>query len=413
MGELVSSGAVVFIGHDAVQLPDETDLVVASAAIPDSNPELVLARSRGMRVIRYAEMIGMLMDDAAGVAIAGTHGKSTTTAMTAYLFRRAGLDPSFVVGARSEQLGGASGVGSGPHFIVESCEYARSFLHLRPQLGAVLNIELEHLDCYSGLDDIVSAFSEFIGNISSTGTVIVGDADVNVRAALAAARCSVETVGFGESAVWRAADLVETQGSYRFAAEYRGSLLFETSLKLAGRHNVTNALTAAALAWRAGATADVIAEALAEFEGIDRRMMLRGTERGVTVVDDYAHHPTEIAATLLAVRSRYQPKRTWVVFQPHQHSRTRHLMEQFSRCFSGADMVLVPDIYAVRDTEEDRRLTGSADLVSRISAAGGAARHVPALNDIVEQLRAETVSGDLVITMGAGDVWKVADGLVR
>jgi len=412
LGELVARGVVVHIGHAAAHLPEDTELVVASAAIPASNPELTRARALGIPVVSYAELIGRLMSAGDGVSVAGTHGKSTTTALTAYIFRHAGLDPSFVVGAESRQLGGGSGVGCGRHFIVESCEFARSFLHQRPLLAAILNIEQDHLDCYSDLPEIVSAFRSFAGNVSAGGVIVANGADPRVAAAVENAAARVETFGFGHGVTWGATEARSKRGRYTFQVCREDTPLFETSLRLAGRHNVLNALAATALACHGGAAVEAIDDALRSFEGIERRMSLRGTTRGATVVDDYAHHPTEIAATLRAVRSQYQPRRTLVVFQPHQHSRTRVLMEEFARCFEGADVVLVPDIYSARDSEEERRLTGSSDLVERISAAGGLARYVPALEDVTAELLAELTEGDLVVTMGAGDVWKVADGLV-
>ncbi|MHC4609385.1 MAG: UDP-N-acetylmuramate--L-alanine ligase [Planctomycetota bacterium] len=413
LGQLVAAGAVVRIGHDPAHLPDQTDLVVISAAIPDENPELCAARRRRIPVISYAELVGRLMGPRVGVSVAGTHGKSTTTALTAYAYRLAGLDPCFIVGAHSEQLGGSSGVGEGAHFVVESCEYARSFLALRPRAAAILNIEQDHLDCYTDLDDIVSAFAQFAQQMPPDGLMIARHADAAVVRATRELACRVETFGFEEGACWRACDPRADRGLYTFVVRYHNRKLFETTSRIPGLHNVSNALAATALAWHGGAEPGAIAEAVRSFEGVDRRMTLRGTGSGVTVVDDYAHHPTAIAATLSAIRSRYEPSRTWVVFQPHQHSRTRLLMDDFAGCFAEADMVIVPDIYAVRDSEDERRMTGSSDLVSRIAAGGGAARYVPTLEEVTAQLIEEVSAGDLVVTMGAGDVWKVADELVE
>ncbi|HUU81935.1 MAG TPA: UDP-N-acetylmuramate--L-alanine ligase [Phycisphaerae bacterium] len=413
LGDLVAAGATVHVGHSAAHLPDDLDLLVISAAIPEANPELHEARRRGCPIITYAQLVGRLMSRRQGVSIAGTHGKSTTTALTAHIYRTGGLDPSFIVGAHSDQLGGSSGVGKGPHFIVESCEYARSFLHHRPVLAAILNIEKEHLDCYTDLPDIVAAFAAFADSVSPDGLLIARHDDANVAQATRQAAAPVETFGIEPSACWTATDLRADQGRYSFAVHYRQRKLFETALDLPGEHNVTNALAAAALAFHGGVAPDAIAQAIRTYRGIDRRMSVRGTGGGVTVVDDYAHHPTEIRATLHAARCRFQPRRTWVVFQPHQHSRTRLLMDEFAGCFTEADIVLVSDIYSVRDSDEERRKTKADDLVSRIHAGGGQARYLPTLEQVASHLIEQVTSGDLVITMGAGDVWKVADELAQ
>ncbi len=412
LGELVAGGAVVHLGHRPEQVPPDADLLVASAAIPGDNPELCRARQLGIPVITYAELIGLLMATRCGVAVAGTHGKSTTSALTAFMFRTAGLDPSFIVGAHCRQLNGGGGVGQGPHLIVESCEYARSFLYQRPQVAAILNIERDHLDCYADLDDIAQAFGRFAGNVPSDGVVIARHADPVMAMVLAQAAATVETFGLEPGGCWQATDIRAQRGYYRFTVRREGQALFSTTSLLAGVHNVLNAVAATALAWHGGADLGAIAEAIRTFEGIDRRMTVRGTGGGVTIIDDYAHHPTEIAATLRAIRDRYDNRRTWVVFQPHQYSRTRLLMDEFARCFTDADVVLVPDIYAARDSEEERRMTRSADLVSRLGAAGLQARYLPTLEEVTSHLVREVSSGDVVVTMGAGDVWKVADALV-
>jgi len=225
--------------------------------------------------------------------------------------------------------------------------------------------------------------------------------------------CIRDRFGFEPGACWRATDLGADHGRHRFVVHYRDRALFETASPMPGSHNVSNALAAAALSWHGGVEPRAIAEGIRTFEGVARRMTLRGVGRGVTVVDDYAHHPTEIAVTLEAIRSRYEPRRTWVVFQPHQHSRTRLLMNDFARCFAQADMVLVPDIYSVRESEDERRKTGASDLVARIHASGGEARYVPTLEEVTAHLIEEVSAGDLVVTMGAGDVWKVADELAE
>ncbi len=412
-GSLTEYGAKVYLEQRASNLPDDVGLVVTSAAVPESNEELIAARAKGCRVIKYAELLGELMELRTGVAVAGTHGKSTTTALAAYLFRQAGLDPSYVIGANVPQLGGGSAAGMGEHFIVEACEFDRSFLHLRPKQAAILNIEADHLDCYKDLPEIIEAFADFAKNVSPEGLIVAEHGSRSVAQAVGAAAARVETFGFAAGATWRAVNPELDHGRYTFDVTFEDQKLIRAALAIAGKHNVMNALAAIALAWNAGATCDALADAVQTFEGVDRRMSLRGVRGGVTVVDDYAHHPTEVRVTLEAVRERYAPQRVWVVFQPHQHSRTRLLMEDFASSFAGADEIIVPDIYRSRDSATDIQRTGSAELAERIEANGASVRYIPDMDEVAACLKREVVAGDLVVTMGAGDVWKLANELVE
>ncbi len=414
MGALVSRGARVGIGHRAEQVDASADLVVFSAAIPASNPELVAARALGLRVVKYAELVGALMrEPRKGVAIAGTHGKTTTSALCAYLCVEAGLDPSFLIGAPSQQLRGSSGAGSGPHFIVESCEFDRSFLHFAPESAAILNIEPDHFDCYADLDEIVEAFAQFAANVDPAGLLVRNAEDPLAGRAAAAASARVATFGFEEGADWQAAELHNDAGCYAFDIRLEGNPLMSTRLSIPGRHNVANALAAVALAYHAGADPEAVAEALPAFEGVSRRLTWRGEGRGVTIVDDYAHHPTEVRASLEAARHRYRPKRTWVVFQPHQRERMRRLLDDFAGSLGEADEVIVPDVYAARETDDPDHSACAENLVSRIRQSGGRVCYLPSLEAVADHLVENVAEGDLVMTMGAGDVWKVADELVE
>ncbi len=413
LGALVADSIRVSIGHDADHVHDDVDLVVTSAAIPESNVELAKARHQGLRVLKYAELLAALMERRSGVAIAGTHGKSTTTAMCAHLFRTAGLSPSFLVGAISDQLGGNSAAGAGDHFIAEACEYDRSFLHLRPEYAAILNIEPDHLDCYRDIGEIVQAFTEFAANVDPEGLVLCNAEDELAMQAAAGATAKVETFGIECEADWRGVNLRSENGQYAFDVTYRGAHVLSARLTIAGKHNVYNALPAVALARRGGADAESLSSALSTFAGTHRRMTWRGQGRGVQIVDDYAHHPTEIRVTIEAVRNRYRPKRVWVVFQPHQHARTRHLFEDFAESFMGVDEVIVPDIYGAREGGSFERRAGAEELASRIREKGGSARYLPSLGETAEHVAVNATDGDLVVTMGAGDVWKVADELVE
>jgi len=412
LARLAERGARVTTNQRAEAIPDEIDLVVASAAIPATHPELRAARRRGLRVMKYAELLGELMSRYDGVAISGTHGKSTTTAWLAFTMKRAGLDPSFVVGATVPQLGGGSGVGDGPHFVAEACEFDRSFLNLRPRRTAILNIEEDHLDCYEDLDAIRDAFAEFAGRNPAGGLVVLNGEDPCCRAVSNGLAANVQTFGTRKSANWRATDIAAEQGLCSFDVLHDGAALGRASLGIPGRHNVDNALAVIALASDCGVSWPLIRAALREFRGADRRLQQRGQAGDIRILDDYAHHPTEIRATLRAARERYSPRRLWCVFQPHQHSRTRFLLADFAVSLDDADEVLVPDIYFVRDSERDRESVSAADLVTRIRQRGGAASYVARFEEIGARLAREARPGDLVLTMGAGDIWKVADDLL-
>ncbi|MGD8451418.1 MAG: UDP-N-acetylmuramate--L-alanine ligase [Phycisphaerae bacterium] len=394
-------------------IPPDVDLVVRSAAVPDTQPEVVEARRRGVPVVKYAQALGALMSHCAGVAISGTHGKSTTTGWLSYVLREAGLDPSFVIGASVPQLGGGSGAGDGPHFVAEACEYDRSFLNLRPQRAAILNIEEDHLDCYRNLAAIEAAFAEFAARVPADGLLVTNANDASCRRVAAHATCRVETFGFTDAADWSASELVPERGCYAFSVSHRTKMLGRISVGLPGRHNVANALAVMALATDCGAQWEQIVPALASFRGVRRRLELRGKARGVRVLDDYAHHPTEIRATLAAARQRYEPRQLWCLFQPHQHSRTRFLLSAFAESFAQADHVVVPDIYFVRDSEREREAVSAEDLVERIRARGDDAEFLPSFDSIVTRVVAAAQPGDVVITMGAGNIWKVADELLR
>ncbi|UCE61468.1 MAG: UDP-N-acetylmuramate--L-alanine ligase [Phycisphaerales bacterium] len=413
LGALVSQGVRVTIGHDAGYLDSRTDLVVASAAVPESNPELQAAVRGDIRLIKYAELLGELMDFRDGVAIAGTHGKTTTTAMCAYLLQHAGLAPSFIFGAESDQLGGSSGVGSGRHFVVESCEFDRSFLHLRPCAAAILNVESDHLDCYGSLDAIAEAFGRFAANVDPGGLVVCNATD---GLAVETARCAsarVETFGIESDADWQAVNLRCERGLFIFDVVYQDCVALSTRLVIPGRYNVENALAATALAAFSGVEPRCIAEGLALFAGVGRRLAWRGLGRGVNIIDDYAHHPTEVRATIEAARSRYEPKRTWVVFQPHQYERTRCFLDEFARSFGQADEVIIPTVFGARESSSEDCVVGSELLASRIRDRGMPAHYVPTLDEAADYVAQRATDGDLVVTMGAGDVWKVADALVE
>jgi UDP-N-acetylmuramate--alanine ligase len=406
-------GASLFGEQKEGNVPADADAVVVSAAVKDDNPEVQAARRMGLRVIKYAKMLGLVMRMHKGLAIAGTHGKSTTTGLTAYILASAGLSPTFVCGAQIPQLGGGARVGDGDWFVAESCEYDRSFHNLHPTAAAILNVEEDHLDCYRDLAEIIESFRTFAARVPEDGLLVINGEDHSALRAVQGLPRRIETFGESETCAWRATQLESRRGVYDFDVHYRGRPLGRFRMNIPGLHHVYNGLAAMALSHFAGVGTAQMREALADYSGADRRLTLKGNPADVTVVDDYGHHPTEVQATLKAAREYYRPRRLWCIFQPHQHSRTRHLMNDFARSFRAADRVVVPDIYFVRDSIEEAARVDSREFVRAVRAGGADAEYIPEFDRIVEHVGEQVKPGDCVITMGAGNIWMVADELVR
>ncbi len=433
---LVREGFELSMDQTAAGVPDDVETMVVSAAIPYDHPEVVEATRRGVEVIKYAAMLGRLMaaPGTVGVAVAGTHGKSSTTSMLAHVLISAGLDPSVIVGARCEQIGGGHRTGGSPLLVAEACEYDRSFHALSPTHGVILNLEADHLDIYDGLDAIVESFAVFARKLPAKkkgGSLLIQHESPHRVTVTAGLKCAVETIGFAPQAEWRVevadrgAPSTDGQARRKTVQTDRRCRLWRNgedvcawNPPMPGEHMAYNSAVAAVTAHRLGANWDDIAAALESFTGLDRRMQRIGKRAlpvggGVEVIDDYGHHPTEVDTTLRALKQHHDPKRLICVFQPHQHSRTRHLLDQFAVSFGAADLVVVPEIYFVRDSEEERMSVTSATLVERLREHGINALHIHPLDAIAPQLQALAQDGDLVVTMGAGDVWTVARALVE
>ena len=410
---LISDGIHVSLEQTALSLPGDCNTVVISAAIKDDHPELAEARRRQLTVYKYAQLLGGLMLGRTGVAIAGTHGKSTTTAILAHLLIAAELDPTFIVGATCEQIGGGSRIGREDTLIAEACEYDRSFHNFHPTHAVVLNVEEDHLDIYGSLDNVVAAFNHFAKLTRPDGSLLIGHDSAYRTAVAAGVACPVETIGYAPDADWAITHTDAT--TYTIAHHKQTVCTFHPQLP--GDHMAYNAAVAAVTAHRLGAPWPAIEQALDAFRGLDRRMHHLGQRDGVTVIDDYGHHPTEIDTTLRALRRHHRPEqndgRLICVFQPHQHSRTRFLLDQFATSFSAADLVIVPHIYFVRDSEEDKRAVSAADLVERLAARGVQAMHIDDFDAIVDHLLQNTQPGDLLTVMGAGPVWQVAHNFLQ
>ena len=412
---LKNKGIKISIGHDPKNMPQRIDQMVISAAVKTNNPQVVWAQKQNIKIHihKYAETLGKISENMDTIAVAGTHGKSSTSAWLAYTLKNAGRNPNFVIGADTPQLDGSSGVGTSNILVAEACEYDRSFLHLKPHIATILNVEADHLDYYRNIDDITEAFTEFARQIRPGGLLVTNANDPIATKIIPGTKTRCEKFNIDGKGDWQAKGLSLENGCGRFEILYNGLSLGNVQLTLAGRHNVENALAVAAMAKAEKLADEQIRSGLQEFGGVDRRMTLKGQYAGVTVIDDYAHHPTEIKATLQAIKQKYRPKRLFCAFQPHQHSRTRFLLDEFASSFNTADIILLPEIYFVRDSENLRKEVTAGQLAEKIQQNGKKAKYLESLDNITEYLCQNVGKDELVVTMGAGDIWKVADGLIQ
>jgi UDP-N-acetylmuramate--alanine ligase len=404
---LAAMGASVYEGHAASNVAGARALVVSSA-VDEQNPEVQEARRLQIPVIPRGELLAELMRLKYGIAVAGSHGKTTTTSMTATILNYAGLDPTVVVGGRVGTMGGSNArLGHSDFLVVESDESDGSFLKLSPIMVVVTNVDREHLDHYLSLDAIRAAFLEFVNKVPFYGAVIVCLDDANVQGLLPEIRRRTITYGTTAQADMEASEIGCGPFASEFRLRYRTADLGRFHLRIPGRHNVLNAMAAITVAMELEVKPDVIREALATFNGVDRRFQVRGKERGITVVDDYGHHPTEIRATLDSARV-CGFRRIHVLFQPHRYTRTFHLMDEFAGAFNQADSVFVMDIYAA--SEKPIEGVTAESLVDRIRQFGHrGVEYVGTIDGGVEALLPVAADGDLVLTLGAGNVWQAGE----
>jgi UDP-N-acetylmuramate--alanine ligase len=391
------------------------ECVVVSSAIPSDNPEIVEARARGIPVVKRAELLGRMMQDRRGVAVAGTHGKTTTTAMIAHILLDAGLGPTFIVGGVIGSLGTNARAGTGP-FVIEADEYDRMFLGLRPWAAVVTNIEHDHPDCYPTFDAMLDAFGEFVDLVPDDG-VLVACSDNHSARELAERQQrknkSVALYGLNQDAAWRAVDAQPNNaGGNDYVVLREGQSAGLVRLRVPGLHNVANSLAALIVAERLGVPLARARESLTEFRGVLRRFEIKGEAAGVTVVDDYGHHPSEIKATLAAARARFPGRGLWAVFQPHTYSRVRSLLDEFAAAFSDADHVIVTAIYAAR--EHDTLGISGQDILARMNDKRRRdARYIADLDEAASYLLSNVRPGDVVITLSAGDGNRVGVKLLQ
>lgn len=404
-------GVQVFYGQKASNLTDAIDLVVYTAAIREDNPEYSAAKEMGLPMLSRAELLGQIMDNYAdSIAVSGTHGKTTTTSMISQVLLQAKCDPTITVGGILKAIDGNLRVGDSEVFITEACEYTNSFLNFRPKYSIILNIEAEHLDFFKDIQDIRNSFHLFAKNTRKDGTIILNGDIENCMEIVEGLEPSVITFGTASTNDYYPANVqFNEKACATYDVMYQGTKLMTVSLNVPGMHNVTNSLAAIALAKEMKLFDENILAGLLAFGGADRRFQYKGCVDGVTIIDDYAHHPTEIRATLTAAKN-YPHDRLVLVFQPHTYSRTKAFLDDFADVLSMADVVVLADIYAAR--EKNTYGISSKDILEKLKKQGCECYYFPSFTEIENFLLKNCVNGDLLITMGAGDVVNIGEHLL-
>lgn len=407
--KLESLGGKFHLGHNEKNI-DGADIVVFSSSITPENPELKAARNRKVSTLHRADMLALIMNDRKGIAVTGAHGKTTTSSLIAHILYRAGLDPTAILGGEVRSLEGNARVGKGEHFVVEADESDGSFVHLRPFYGVITNIDAEHLDYYRNMGEIISWYFKFIEKIKPGGKLFAcGDCD-NLRRALSGYPYEVVRFGLsGDHDIYP--ENVKMHDSHsEFEVVYRGRKLGPVTINIPGIHNVSNAMAAFAVALELGLDFDTIRKAVGDFTGAARRFQVKYSADGIKVIDDYAHHPAEIKATIEAARN-WNPKRLVAVFQPHRFSRTKYLKERFGKCFDAADRLVLTDIYAASEEELDK--VSGKSIYEEVKRHGlKDVTYIPK-KELKEYLLNDIKRGDMILMMGAGDITAIAEELAQ
>ena len=409
---LEEAGAVVMIGQSADHISPDTDLVVYTAAIHPDNPEFIAAKEQGIPMLSRAQLLGQIMQNYdLPINIAGTHGKTTTTSMCAHILMRAGLDPTVTLGGILPSIGGNIRVGGTKYFVAEACEYTNSFLSFFPKIELILNVDADHLDFFKDLDDIASSFHRFAALLPEDGTLIINRDTAKYDVVTDHLACGIITYSLNGDADYTAEDVhFNENGCASFVCLERGKPIGDFRLCIPGMHSVSNSLAVIALSRKLGLSPEIIAQGIADFHGADRRFERKGTAFGATIIDDYAHHPTEIRAVITAAR-QMPHKKLWVVFQPHTYTRTKALLPDFADALSLADHIVLSDIYAAREVNTVG--ISSEDLRAEIEKRGTRADYFSSFEEILEFLKTQLKEGDLLITMGAGNIVDVGEDLLR
>lgn len=407
---LKAKGADVIIGHSAENISSEIGIVVYTAAISEDNPELIAAKNSNALLFRRDSFLGLIMKDFKhNIAVAGTHGKTTTTSMVSHIIIEGNLDPTILVGGRLDIINGYVRTGKSDYFITEACEYKASFLSFFPTIGIILNIDADHLDYYKDITEIEETFKKFIDIIPKDGYIIGNAEDEKVMKLLSNVSCNSITFGVDTGDLQARNLKFNSSGCGVFDVYQNETKLFQLELKVPGKHNVLNSLSAIASALILNVSHDAIIRGIESFKGTHRRFEFKGEVNGISVIDDYAHHPTEIKATLEASKN-YPHKRIICVFQPHTYTRTSTLFDEFANSFFNLDKLVLCDIYAAR--EKDTGIVSSDMLGDAVRKLNVDAVNIHSFEEIVDYLRGELKEGDLLLTVGAGDVHKVGEMLL-
>lgn len=409
---LEDHGAKIFYGQCAENISKDYDCVVYTAAIHPDNPEFARCVEYGLPMLTRAELLGQIMKNyKTAIAVSGTHGKTTTTSMISSILLAAKKDPTISVGGMLDAIGGNIRVGKSETFITEACEYTNSFLSFHPTMSIILNVEEDHMDFFKDLEDIQNSFRLFARKLPKDGVLIINQEIQDYERIIEGLDCQVITYGMDPSCDYYAVNVsYNDHACGQFDVMYRGECLGHLTLAVTGEHNVSNALSAVAAARYLGISMEQIQAGLLGFHGTDRRFQYKGTLDGVTIIDDYAHHPTEIRATLHAARN-YPHREIWCIFQPHTYTRTKAFFEEFAESLALADHVVLADIYAARET--DTLGMSSALLAEEIAKKGTDCHYFPTFDEIADFVKSHCIHGDLLITMGAGDVVNIGESLLN
>ena len=408
---LENKGIRISYGESADNIPAQVDCAVLTSAVREDNLEFTAIRERNIPYMFRAELLGQLMKNyATPIAISGTHGKTTTTSMVSEILLQAGTDPTLSIGGMLKSIGGNIRIGKSQYFVTEACEYTNSFLSFYPKVSVILNIDEDHLDFFKDLDDIRNSFRLFAQNLPADGTLIINGDNDNYEGIIEGLSCNIITFGRSKACDYYVSNIrYDSKGGTGFRLNTPTGV-HELNLQVPGEHNILNATAAFVLADTLNLNLEVAAQALYGFRGTDRRFEYKGTIGGVTIIDDYAHHPTEITATLLG-SVNYPHDTLWCVFQPHTYSRTKALMDDFAKALSISDKIVLADIYAAR--EKDTLGISSVDLQKAIQKLGKECFYFPTFEEIEKFLLENCIPGDVLITMGAGDVHKIGENLLK
>jgi len=411
LDRLRALGSNIYIGHSKENIKD-ADLVIYTDAISMNNEELKEAINKNITTIDRATFLGALMSNyKSSIAVSGTHGKTTTTSMIATILNNSDKDPTILLGGQLDEIGGNVKLGSKDILLTEACEYKGNILKFFPNIAVILNMEEEHLDYYKNIDHIIDTFIQYSNNIKTDGYLVINIDDKNAKKVIENTKAKVITFGINNKADYSAENIsFDSKGYPSFMLNNKCKSLYPIQLSVMGIHNIYNALASIAVAEILDIPIETVTNSLKMFKGTHRRLELKGYINGIKIIDDYAHHPTEIKASLKALRN-ITDNNIWCIFQPHTYTRTKLLLDSFSEAFSDADKVIIPDIYAAR--EKDNGLVHSKDLVNALIEKGVDAKYISSFENIEDYIMNNAKKGDIVVTMGAGNVYKIGEDLLN